>query len=223
MDSKQKKTYSGHSSGKHRLNLEAALRQSTTRELELAKERFGEERDVSPSVIPEDFGPVVQEVEEATVRLTESVDKICEALVLVFGKISSVSDESHGQTLALRSLIRWVIGVATVQAVVCLFMIFVMIQTSGTVRTLEDVVVRIAGLTESAKNTERTVAKVKEATVEKSTVELAPDPSRPGVAIVRIVPPKRDVSEPVPSDSRLSPTSAPSVEIPLKVEEARSF
>lgn len=234
---------SSHSSGQHRLQLDEELRRNTPNEVEIAKKRFVKaQASVPPSDPPSPRSELsgafeVKEVSTAAIKLTESVDKVCEALVIVFGKISEVSDIAHGQTLVLRSLLRWIIVVGVLQAVVCAVMIFVastswrtstaIDQTSASqaeaVRGLGFLMDRVDRLAKSAEETKKTVAEVKKTADETATVQLVADPRSPGGAMVRIVPPKEPSKDiPPPPKASAPPTVDSPVDIPIKVDEARS-
>jgi hypothetical protein len=237
MDEKPKdQTPSSHSSKQHRLQLDEELRRNTPNEVETAKKRFVKAQSSVPSELSGAFE--VKEVSTAAVKLTESVDKVCEALVIVFGKISEVSDIAHGQTMVLRSLLRWIIVVGVLQAVVCAVMFFVastswrtstaIDQTTASqaeaVRGLGLLMDRVDRLAKSAEETKKTVAEVKKTADETATVQLVADPHSPGGAMVRIVPPKEPPKdEGAPPAPPKAPTTVDSpVDIPIKVDEARS-
>ena len=236
---------SSHSSGQHRLQLEDEMRRNTPKQVESAKERYVEVQascPASPVPPPMDSGAFeVKEMNDAATKLTVSVDKVCEALVMVFGKISDVSDEAHGQTLVLRSLMKLMVVVAIIQGVVCAVMIFLAFNTVTTAKAVEtthrhqeqatkDLAALATRVEDIAKNTKETsvaVAEVKKDADEKPTVELVPDPKKPGGAVVRIVSPKhppKETSEPSKSPPKPPPPkpAATSVEIPIKVDEART-
>lgn len=234
MDEKPLKVPSSHSSGQHRLQLEDEMRSITPKEVEVAKERYADAQTTPPPPFPIDSGTCeVKEMSEAAVKLTDSVDKVCEALVMVFGKISAVSDEAHGQTLVLRFLMRLMVVVAVIQGVVCCVMIFLAFNTVETAQAvgvthrhqeqatkdLAALATRVEDIAKTSKETSAVVSEVKKEADEKPTVELAADPKKPGGAVVRIVPPKS------PRFQKLSPPDPPEstgVEIPIKVDEART-
>jgi len=226
---------SSHSSGSHRLELEKHLLANTPVEVEAAQVAFDGARSSPPPLIPRSpaLSSPDQERGDASRALGESVDKVCEALVMVFGKISQVSDQSHGQTLVLRSLMRWLIGVAAIQVLVCVIMIVLAFMSYKTGQIIEqtsaeqaDVVQKLTELTQrvervakASEDTKRTVAAVKKTADETATVQIVADPEKPGGAMVRIVPPK-DAPAPPP---KTSPDAAAfPVEIPVKVDEART-
>jgi hypothetical protein len=238
---KKDQSPSSHSSGQHRLNLEAEMSRSTPTEVAQAHNRYEEEKMSSeppPDQPRMQSSPDVREMGDAARQLGESVDKVCEALVMVFGKISQVSDESHGQTLVLRSLMKLMVVVAIIQGVVAAVMIFLAFNTITTAKAVEvthrhqeqatkdlaALTTRVEDIAKTSKETSVAVAEVKKEADEKPTVELAPDPKKPGGAVVRIVPPK---TVPPKSDSSAAPPKKPAppkstgIEIPIKVEEAR--
>lgn len=234
MDEKPKKDQSpsSHSSGQHRLQLDEELRRNSPTEVEAAKQRFVEAQASSPPSplpprMPTRTGSgsfEVKEMSDAAIKLTESVDKVCEALVLVFAKISEVSDIAHGQTLVLRSLLRWIIVVGVLQAVVCAVMVFVASTSWRTSTAIDqtsasqtEAVRGLEQLTQRVEETNKTVAEVKKTADETATVQLVADPRSPGGAMVRIVPPKDPDPKVAPPKSSDEP-----VEIPIKVDEARS-
>jgi hypothetical protein len=216
------------------MQLDEELRRNTPTEVEAAKQRFVEAQSPKSSSDPP-LSPSgsfeIKEMSTAAIKLTESVDKVCEALVMVFGKISEVSDIAHGQTLALRNVLRWIIFVGVIQAVVCCVMVFVattswktneavdrtsMSQTEA-VWGLEVLMGRVDSLARSSEETNKAVAEVKKTADETATVQLVADPRSPGGAVVRIVPPKEPDPEVAPPKSSAEP-----VEIPIKVDEARA-
>ena len=237
-DEKPKKDQSpsSHTSGQHRLNLEAEMRRNTPTEVQAAKDRYEQEQSTSTPPPPEEkdprssTNPDIQEMSGAATKLTESVDKVCEALVMVFGKISQVSDESHGQTLVLRSLMRLMTLVAVIQAVVAAVMIFLAFYTVQSTKAVEEtrrsqseatkelsaLTLRVDKLAKKAEDTKKSVDEVKESADTKPTVELAPDPKKPCDVVVRIVPPKKTSSPPA------TPPNSDAVEIPVKVDGART-
>jgi len=211
------------------LELEKQLRKNTPVEVEAAKARYEQEKSSDPPPPPRtklDSMSEAQEMAEAASRLGEAVDRICEALVLVFGKISAVSDTSHGQALALRSMLKWVLRVALIQIVVCVAMVYLAImgwQTSQSamqthasqlqaVKTIEDLTLRTDKLLRASEETKQKVDEVRKSADEMSTVQLTMDPYQPGGAIVRIVPPRGEGSATVEDTS---------VEIPIKMDSAR--
>lgn len=120
---------SSNSSGQHRL--EATLRCSDSIDMREASAMYREECPTPSthfSIDSEDGQPKSGEVEYASVKLTESVDRICDALVMVFGKISKVSDAAKQQSLILESISRWLVGVAVVQVVLFVFNICILVM-----------------------------------------------------------------------------------------------
>ena len=250
MDEKLKKDQppSSHSSGQHRLQLDEALRRNTPTQVEAAKAAFESAQTSTPP--PSSRSPLppppsassseIKEMGEAATKLGESVDKVCEALVMVFGKISNVSDEAHGQTLMLRSLTRLMVVVAIIQGVVCVVMILLACLTwttsqridqthvsqTAAVRGLTELTNRVDWVAKSAEETKRAVVAVKKTADETATVQLVADPDKPGGAVVRIVPPRTPVpASSASSEATKAPPASPRekpVEIPVQVDGART-
>ena len=219
------------SSGQHVLRLEEKLRENDPNALVLAKDRYEKAKESSDPPPPREPLPSSSEVTDAAKTLAESVDKVCEALILVFDKISRVSDEAHGGTVIMQRVLRWMVWIGILQAVICIvtgYMVWHTVETAATIkqtnRSQAEAVVRMAELTSkvtklsaATEETKKTVNEVKEAADEKPTVELAPDPSKPGDVVVRIVPPKK-----TDSDNSPSVEGATSVEIPVTVRGVRT-
>jgi len=225
------------------LNLDAELRRNTPVQVEAAKQQYEQAQASRPPSDPPFFpraarapsSPDVREMGEAATKLTESVDKVCEALVMVFGQIRDVSDEGHGQTLMLRNVLRWIMFTGIVQAVVCCVMVYIAFNSVETAKVMKQTHAGQAQVTKDlgfltdkvsrvSKQTDATgeiLAEVKKAADESATVELVPDPKKPGSAVVRIVPPKNPAGPEVSPKTPPTPASS-AVEIPIKVEEART-
>ena len=235
METKPKKgqPLDSHGSGQHRLDLDDHLKSNTPQQREKAQVRFEEAQLASPTPpppprTPQISSPDIQEMAAAADKLGVAVDRICEAMILVFGKISEVSDEAHGQTLALRSGMKWLVRVGVIQAVVCVLMILIMLMSYSAavsarkthvsqleaVQEMVELTVRVDKLLKASEETKRKVEEVRRTADESPTIQLAVDPKEPGGAIVRIVPPKD-----APATKASSP-EAP-VEIPIKMDSAR--
>jgi len=218
-DDKKSKT-SG--SGEYSLMLNQTLRHEDVDKKRSARKAYEQARQ-TPSVDSElppprapmatdPQGTAAREVRAATVALTTSVDQICEALVLVFGEMKAASTTLAAVTRVLMLLM---VG----QMLVFGFMGYMVWRLEAVVQEAEQTraqqeraSVEIAKLKISSDATRRTVDEVKEKAAETPTVEIVADENKPGSAVVRIVPPSRS-AHPNPSSS--------SLEIPLKLEDAR--
>lgn len=154
------------------------------------------------------------EVKAASVALTTSVDQICEGLVMVFA-------EMKGSTTTLAAVTRVLMLLMLGQMLAFGFMGYMVWRLESVVdqaavtraeqaRTTDEII----KLKKSAEATKRSVDEVKSAAEDQPKLEIVPDGKTPGSAVVRIVAP--------PKSSDAHPTSSsPSVEIPLKLDEAR--
>lgn len=224
-------------SGPHQLDLERTLRSARPEEHTKAQLAYGEAvRPYPPRGRPAPPPPppirrqlpsvpeAASEIEGASKHLRESVDKICEALVLVFGKMEDVGSMVEGQARALRRITRWLAVVVVFQLIVCVATAFLAYQLSESVADaavirgsqkrvvmdLEVLTKRLSGLERSTKETQETVQAVKTKSDKAPTVAIISDRRRGtrGGAVVKVS----------PSDAKRRP-----VYIPLRVEEAHSL
>lgn len=158
--------------------------------------------------------PAAKEVKAATIALTESVDQICEGLVLVFGEMKLVTSTLAAIT---RVLLLLMIG----QLIAFGFMGYmvwrleaVVVQAEQTRKEQAHTASEIVNLKRSSEATKRSVEQVRVKAEEAPKVEIIADENK-GTAVVRILPPATKGGE-------LDATPAVSVDIPLDLDAART-
>lgn len=170
------------------------------------------------------------EARDASVSLLSSVDQICQALVLVFDRIEAASSALSAVSRVLTILLL---------AQVCVFgvMGYTVWRLESVVATaeqnhaeqakasreIEGLVTALGTLQRSTEATKRSVDEVATKTDEAPKLEIVADTERPGSAVVRISPGSPKAPPPLPNGPpAASSQQPPSVEIPLRLDKARS-
>jgi len=184
--------------------------------------------DPPPSSGDDKIGNVAEEVSEATVRLSDSVDQIVGVLLLVLGKIGNLTTALRLTVKSARTASAVSVFNTLLIVAVGAFMIYRIESTndrvSETERTVESSAVKVDETIAKAnavlvavERTDRKVEAVKQSAEEKPTVEIVPDTAKTGGAVVRIIPPKKRPSV----EDKHAPTASSAVEIPLRLQGAR--
>jgi len=206
---------SSHGSGEHVLRLAEHLNSRRPPSYPVPKKEVSEAARKSSAAI-----------KAAGDMLVAAVDQLSEGMLAVLEELGTVANDVRSTTEQLRRIARAQQFLMLVQLPVLVLVVLLIwriertsSQADVTVRRLDALTRQLSELRKESEATKKVVDDTKKAADEKTTVELVPDPDRPGAAVVRIVPPKVKTEPALPP---LKPKpSVPPVDIPVKLNEAR--